>query len=219
MIERLRLSIELLLERRLFALIIVDVLVLLQALVIALVTDGEPSSIYMGVVVLPFVLLGVPILANAVAIERRAGSLESVLVSPTAHTYFLRRYASFCGLMALQGLIVMTLVWLIPSRPFPLPFVLVQTLLVAALLGTVSMFWGVYLKSSGAVILASFVTLLALAPWFLDDPMPVQPAGRFFPGWRDLTEWLQTNAVLALAALLFYLYARRRMLQTEKLLS
>jgi len=219
MIERLRLSIELLLERRLLTVIIVDLLVLLQTLVIALVTNGEPGSIYRGVVILPFVLLGVPILANAVAIERRAGSLESVLVSPTAHAYVLRRYVSFCMLMALQGLIVMTLVWFIPSRPFPLPFVLFQMVLVAALLCAVSMFWGVYLKSSGAVIVASLVTLLALAPWFLDDPMPREAAGRFFPGWRDLGEWLQTNLVLALATLLFYLYARRRMLQTEKLLS
>ena len=219
MIRRLLLSVELLLERRLLTVIVVDVLVLLQGLVVALVSNGEPRSIYMGVVIVPYLVLGVPILAHAIAIERRAGSLESVLASPSAHAYFLRRYVAFCALLTLQGWIVMIATWCMPSRPFPLPFVLIQALLIAALIGAVSMFWGVYLRSGGAVIVAVLVTLLAMARWVFDDPLPTEPGGRFLPRLAELPEWIRTNLVLAVAALIFYLYARRRMLHTEQLLS
>jgi hypothetical protein len=218
-LRRLRLSVSLLLERRTLAVIAVDLLILLQGLIVALTNNGEPSSIYGVVVLVPCTLLGVPILANAIALERKAGTLNLLLAAPTTQACLLRRYGSFCALLAFQGWVAMVLAWFIPSRPFPLLLVLIQILLVCALVGAVSMFWGVHLKSTGAVILASAATLAALGPWFLNNPMPTDVPGHWVLPPRELLDWLENNAVLAAAAIVFYLYARRRIARCEPLLS
>lgn len=217
--RRVRLSVELLTERRALAIIVVDLLILLQTLVVALVNNGEPSAIYSMVVLLPFVLLGVPVLANAVTLERRSGSLDLLLASPSSHDILVRRLGSFCVLMLLQGWIVLVLAWLL-TRPFPLPFVLIQTVCVCALLGAVLMFWSLYLRSTAAVIVAALVTLLVLSPWFLSVPIPPPNtgAGRFLMPLDQLLPWMKNNLILGLSAVVFYLYARRRLTRSEPLL-
>jgi len=220
-LARARLALELMVERRWLAVVLADVVLLGLVLLTVLTGSAESRDIYNNVVVLPLLLLGVPVLANGVAVERRSGSLELLLASPIALQTFLRRYLSFCGLLTLQGWIVVGLLWFVPSRSFPLPFVMLQILLVTCMVGSVSMLWGVYLRSAGAVIAASLLTLLLLSPWLFQNPIPVpdEPTGSWFPSWSRLFEWLRTNAVLATATVICFLYTRRRLKRSEKVLS
>jgi len=219
-LRRSRLAVELLLERRWLAVVIADVVLLLQALVAALTSNGEPATIYAWVVQGPQLLLGVPVLANGVALERRAGSLESLLASPAGASVLLRRYASFAGLILLQSAVVLLGAWLFPARRFPLPFVLLQTTLACATLAAVTLFWCLHLRGVGASILASLLTLLALAPWFLDNPIPPAdtPSGHLLIAAVELPHWLMTNLVLALVSAIFLLYSHSRLSNPEKLL-
>lgn len=211
---RLRLSVELLLERRLLWVVCADILILLQGIVAAFISNGEPDSIYFWVVLVPLLVLGVPILANAVPLERRAGSLDLVLCSPEAHAFFVRRIASFCGLIVVQGWLMLAFTRLLGARPFPLVFAMAQTLLVGLLVAAVTLFWNLYLKNSGTVTLASIMTLLALGRWFFAAPLPDPETGL-----SGILSWLENSVALAAAAVLFYLYARRRLARAEALLS
>jgi hypothetical protein len=213
--RRLRLSLELLLERRLITAAVVDVLVLLNALVQALVSNMSAGTTYAAVVIVPCIVLGIPILSNAVALERRAGSLDLLLASQTAHAVFVRRFLSFGALLAAQGWALLIVARLLPGPSFALLPLLAQSLSLCLLVCAIVFFWALRLRDSGPVMFASLVTFLLLGRWTLAIPVA---DSNTLPA-EFLLDWLETNAVLLGAALVFYLYARRRLTRPERLVT
>src|SRR6185295_10752744 len=163
-----RLSLELLLGRRLLLFAVVDFLIVGAAVLAMLVGAGdEPEAVWSGVVLPPFLLLGLPALSGIVEVERRAGCLDLALTTPAAEGYFLRRVAAVCGVLCLQGWLLMGLDWLHETgKGFPLLTVLAQVAVLSLFLGAAALFWAVRLKSGGAVWLASMGTVLAFSRWF-----------------------------------------------------
>lgn len=217
-----RLSLELLLGRRLWLFAGINAVVVLAAVLGMLLGDGgEPAGIYTWVILLPFLLLGLPALSGLVEVERRAGCLDLALSVPGAVGYFVRRAAAVCGVLAVQGWVLTVADWLYEDRGFPLLAPLAQIAAVAFLLGALALFWAVRLKTAGAVWLASMATLLALGPWFFRNPIPeiyFSQFGPWLPGADEALPWLGSLAVLGTAATLFSLYARRRLRRPESML-
>jgi hypothetical protein len=221
--QRTRLTLELLLGRRLLLFAVVDLLVVGGALLAMLLGAGdEPSAVWSGVVLPPFLLLGLPALSGTVDVERRAGCLDLALSVPAAERYFLRRAGAVCGLLWVQGSLLMGADWLHESAGFPLLSVLVQVAAVSLFLGAASLFWAVRLKTSGAVWLASMATLLALGRWFFFNPVPdliFGKGGALLPRGEDALAWLGSLGVLVPAAAILFLYARRRLRRPETMIS
>lgn len=217
--RRIRLTLGLLVGRRTAMVIAVDALVLLFGFVAMLAGEADTAGVYIFMVLVPELLIGVPIMADAVALERRAGSLDLALSSPGADRYFERRIIPFAALLALQGSAVMIVEWCLATRPFPLVIVLIQTWLVAAVVAAATLFWAVRLTGTGEVVFASLLSLAVLGPWLFTSPAgPYDVSGRFFPAPADFLTILPPMLVLALAAVILYLYARRRLARPESLL-
>lgn len=218
-----RLSLELLLGRRLVLFAAVDALVVGFALLMMLLTsDGDPRDLYLTVFLLPALLLGLPALSGLVAVERRAGCLDLALSVPSAERYFLRRVAAVCGVTVAQGWLVLVLGWLYEGFAFPLLAPLLQVVVASAFLGAVALFWAVRLKTAAAVWLASMVTLALMGRWFFASPVPDRfhaAYGVLLPAFEPALPWLRSLAVLAGATILFFLYARRRLRRPELLIS
>lgn len=221
-LRSVRLSLELLLGRRLWLFASIDAVVILAAVLRMLLGDGgEPAGIYTWVILMPFLLLGLPALSGIVEVERRAGCLDLALSTPGAVGYFVRRAAAVCGVMAVQGWVLTIADWLYEDRGFPLLAPLAQITAVIFLLGALALFWAVRLKTAGAVWLASMLTLIVLRPWFFRNPLPdiyFSKFGAWLPGPDEALPWLGSLAVLATAATLFSLYARRRLRRPESML-
>ncbi|HEV7670747.1 MAG TPA: hypothetical protein VGS22_19685 [Thermoanaerobaculia bacterium] len=219
-----RLSLELLLGRRLLMFAVVDFLVVGAALIAMLLGSGdEPQAVWSGVVLPPFLLLGLPALSGIVEVERRAGCLDLALTTPAAEGYFLRRVASVCGVLCVQGWLLMGFDWLYEGGAgFPLLSVLMQVPIISLFLGATALFWAVRLKSGGAVWLASMGTVLAFSRWFFANPIPDRHQGVFnawLPGPEESLSWLGGALVLGAATLILFLYARRRLRRPETLVS
>lgn len=224
LVRTTRLSLELLLGRRLLLFAAVDVLVVVAALLSMLLGSGnEPQAVWSGVVLPPFLVLGLPALSGLVEVERRAGCLDLALTTPAAEGYFLRRVASVCGVLCIQGWLLMGIDWLYEGgKGFPLLAVVVQVAIVSLFLGAAALFWAVRLKSGGAVWLASMATVLAFSRWFFANPVPDRHFGEgngWLPGLEESLSWLGGVLVLGAAALILFLYARRRLRRPETLLS
>ncbi|HXU46441.1 MAG TPA: hypothetical protein VN783_13015 [Thermoanaerobaculia bacterium] len=219
-----RLSLELLLGRRLLLFAVVDFLIVGAAVLAMLVGAGdEPEAVWSGVVLPPFLLLGLPALSGIVEVERRAGCLDLALTTPAAEGYFLRRVAAVCGVLCLQGWLLMGLDWLHETgEGFPLLTVLAQVAILALFLGAAALFWAVRLRSGGAVWLASMGTVLAFSRWFFRNPIPDRHHGEFnrwLPGAVESLAFAGSALVLGAAALVFFLYARRRLRRPETMIS
>lgn len=217
-LRRFHLSLSLLFGQRAPLFLGVDLVVVLMALTIALAT-GTVRELYVPIVFLDLVL-GVPILSDVVALERRAGSLDIALSSPGAGFYFERRVLAFTLAMTLQSWLILAF-----SRAavgaFPLLPALIQTALVAALLSAAALFWAVRLESPGAVLFGTLVFALALAPWIFENPISADPrtrTGLFLRG-DELFDFAKRNLVLASTGAILYLYARRRLARPEAILS
>jgi hypothetical protein len=220
-LRSLKLSLELLLGRRLWLFAGIDALVILSAILGMLLGDGgTPVSIYNWVILMPFLVLGLPALSGIVEVERRAGCLDLALSTPGAVRYFVRRAAAVCGFMTAQGWLLAVLDWLYEGRKLPLLAVLSQIAAATLLLGALALFWAVRLKTAGAVWLASMVTLALLRPWFFRNPIPAytEQFGSWLPGRDESVPWLASLAVLGLATTLLSLYARRRLRRPESML-
>jgi hypothetical protein len=219
----MRLSLSLLLGRRLVLFLVIDGMVvgylLLQML---LESEGDAGDIYRYAFLFPSLLLALPALAGLVDLERRAGCLDLALSTPAAEAYFVRRAAAVCAVVAVQGYLVMLLGWFLADFKFPLLAPLLQIAVISLFLGAVSLFWAVRLRTSGAVWLASAVTVALMGPWFFANPIPQRlksKYGSFLPGGEESLPWLRSLAILAAGAALFYLYARRRLRRPERMLS
>jgi hypothetical protein len=223
LLRSLRLSLELLLGRRLLLFAGVDLLVVGGAFFTMLLGDGDaPEAVWSTVVLPPFLLLGLPALSGIVDVERRAGCLDLALTTPAAEAYFLRRVGAVCGVLCVQGWLLMGVEWAYESAGFPLLTVLLQVVVLSLFLGAAALFWAVRLRSGGAVWLGSMGTVLALGHWFFFNPIPdrVHGAfGRWLPGLEGSLSWLASAGVLGAATLLLFLYARRRLRRPETMIS
>ena len=218
-----RLALELLLGRRLLLFAGVDLLVVGGAVFVMFLGAGDaPEAVWAGVVLPPFLLLGLPALSGMVELERRAGCLDLALSTPAAESYFLRRAVAVCGVLCAQGWLLMGIDWLYEGCKFPILAVLIQVVAVSVFLGTAALFWAVRLKSAGAVWLAGMGTVLALGRWFFFNPIPdrqLAAYGRLLPGLEPSLPWLSSVAVLTAAAAILFLYARRRLRRPETMIS
>lgn len=204
---------RLLCQRKVAVFVAADVVLLFFFLLLAVVGEGRPPGLHAAMVVAPTVLLGIPVLSDVLALERRAGSLDLALSSPGARTYFERRVASFCAACFLQGSAVVVATWgAWQSRPFPLIPVLVQVALLCSAVGAVVLFWAVRLRSPGAVAIASYGTSAALYPLLTFSPFP-EERGRWV--WPLARGHVGHALVLLLTVVLLYLYARRRLARPE----
>lgn len=222
-LRSIRLSLGLLLGRRLGMFATIDALVVIVFLASMLLSaEGDTIAAYRFLFLLPTLILSLPALAGMVDLERRAGCLDLALSAPAAEGYFVRRAAAVCGFAALQGAVFVLFGWLYAGRVFPLLAALVQIAVVCAFLGAVSLFWAVRLRTAGAVWLASAVTVGLMGRWFFFDPTTwiAGTAERpLLPWGEEALAWLPSLAVLSLATVLFYLYARRRLRRPELMLS
>jgi hypothetical protein len=222
-LRSLRLTLELLLGRRLVLFALLDLAVVVAGLFSMLLqAEGSADSPYLWMFLFPSLVLGLPALAGMVDVERRAGCLDLALSAPAAELYFVRRAAAVGSVLAVQGTAVMLLQWLVSGRSFPLVSPLLSILVVSAFLAAVALFWAVRLRSAGAVWLASAVTAVLFASWLFFDPIPPRFGavyGRFLPGVETALPWLRSLAVLATGSTLFFLYARRRLRRPELLIS
>ncbi|HEX7421272.1 MAG TPA: hypothetical protein VF505_15390 [Thermoanaerobaculia bacterium] len=219
LLARLRFSLTLMTERRTVMFAILDALFVLAGLVIAFNSGDSAAEFYVPMFIMPALLIGVPILADAVAIERRSGTIDLAMTSPGAHTYFERRVASVAALLVVQGWLGV-LVARIAGEPFPVSGPMLQIVIAAGFLCSVALNWTVRVRTTGAVVFAVYATIIAFSPWFFSNP--VHP-----PGYRgqgpmripDYISYFKTNLVLALAGVIFYLYARQRLSRPETIIT
>lgn len=227
-------AIDLLLDRLFWLFAVADAVVILQLLVSALLGGGRLESLYLSMAIWPMILLGIPALAGVVALERRAGSLDLALAVPSTELYFVRRVAPVAGLLIVQGwlLTLVTLVivheggvlaYVLSARGLALLPAVLHTAEVGLLVGAVALFWASRIATTGGVLVASFATVFALAKWVLANPIVHEtgPRGDWWlglvPGPVLVVVW--NLAVIALAAVLFYLYARARLRRPEAMLA
>jgi len=219
-IMRVRLSLRLLTERRAALFIGIDALFLFVGLVIGLGGGGSVRDFWLPLFLMPLLIIGVPMLADTVAVERRSGTLDLALTSPGARFYFERRVAAVVTVAILQGWLTMILVRITTkSEPFPLSGPLAQTVSTALFIGAVVLNWAVRVRTAGAVIFATYATAAAFTPWLFSNPMhpPTTMDGPMTVG--DIIAWSQNNLVLLAAAATFYLYARQRLARPEAIIT
>ncbi len=219
-VKRAGYGFHLLLERRFWLYLAGDAYFLFAGLLTAIDSMGREElldQLYPRIVVAPMLVLGLPAMSGVVALERRAGSLDLALAVPSTESYFRRRIAPICTFLTLQGWIVLALA----AGGWDLLRGFYQTAATAAMLGALVLFWAVRLKTSGAVLAASAVTVGLLTPWIFYSPaLPLSEGlGQEFLGIRlELLAWGWKAAVETLAAVILFLYARRRLRRPESML-
>jgi len=229
--RRARFALRLLLGGRLAFFAVVDALIVLSTLFEALGEGGRIPELFRSAVLIPSLVLGVPALADLVAVERRAGSLELALVVPAPLAYFLRRAATVGAILLVQGAIVLVVAWVIvlggsdqalaaiPAEGGLLLRALVQAAVVVALVVSTVLFWAVRLRGAGAVLIASGLTLAALLPWITSGPGLAASPDRLLGIPTPLLAWSGDLAVLGGTAAVFYAYARDRLRRPGTLLT
>jgi hypothetical protein len=218
-IARARVSLALLTERRAALFLSADGFFLFAGLVLSFSQRGSVRDFWLPLFLLPSLFLGVPIMADAVAVERRSGTLDLALTSPGARLYFERRVATIAAIMIVQGWLTVALARVLNNAWFPLSGPLVQVVFVSVFITAVTLNWTLRLKTAGAVIFATYATALAFAPWLFSNP--IHPPAEMPNGpmtAADLVDYAQQNLVLAIAAVVFYLYALHRMARPESII-
>lgn len=215
---RLRSSISLLTERRLPLFAILDGFFLFGGLMTAFGGTADAKEIYVPMVLMPLFLILVPMTAEAVAVERRSGTLDLALTSPGARFYFEKRIGAIAALAILQSWLLVLLSYFGIER-FPLSGPLLQIPIVVAFISAVVLNWTVRLKTAGAVVFATYFTAAAFGPWITSNP--IRPAGitTGYMALPDYIDYAQQNLVLAAAAVVFYLYAQQRLARPESIIA
>ena len=218
-VTRARVSLALLTERRVALLLSVDGFFLFAGLVLSFSQSGSVRDFWFPLFLLPSIFLGVPIMADAVAVERRSGTLDLALTSPGARLYFERRLGAVALLMIVQGWLTVLITRALNAAYFPLSGPLVQVVFVTLFMAAITLNWTLRLKTAGAVIFATYATMLAFTPWLFSNPIhpPTEmPNGPMTAA--DYVDFAQQNLVLAIAAAVFYLYALQRMSRPESII-
>ncbi len=220
-VVRVRLSLRLLTDRRAALFVSIDALFLFGGLMIGFSgASGSVREFWNPFFLMPLLVIGVPMLADAVAVERRSGTLDLALTSPGARWYFERRVAAVVGMMVLQGWVTIGIVRVtMRSEPFPLSGPFVQAISVALFIGAAVLNWAVRARTPGAVMFATYATAAVFAPWLFSNPIhpPTSMNGPMTVG--DIIGWAQNNLVLVAAAATFYLYARQRLARAEAIIT
>ena len=224
-------SFQLILERRLWLFLVIDGILVLQGTLDSLIGGGELDEIFNGSVFMPTTLLCLPALSGVVALERRVGSLDLALSAPSTERYFLRRVVPICTLFFLQGALFLILSYLEnhgfnqifgPHSPvFGLVRVLIQCALFHLFIGTVVLFWATRLRTVGGVWGAALITVMIFRSWLLTNPLLKGAISSNELLWgipRPLLSWMWAMAVIAVATLILYLYARERLWRPETML-
>jgi ABC-type Na+ efflux pump permease subunit len=217
-VARARLSVALLLDRRAALFAWVDGFFIFSGLMMAFAGSGHATEFWPALVLMPTLILGVPMLAEVIAVERRSGTLDLALSSPGANWYFERRILAASLLILTQALCVVCFVRL-GSEPFPLAPAVIQVFFVIAFVAATVLNWAVRLKTPGAVIFASYATALAFSPWFFSNP--IRPPGMYLRPMNaaDIAAWARANLVLGGAALVLYLFAVQRLSKPESIIT
>ena len=210
---------ELLLAKRLWLFLVADAFLIFQTLLRSLSSGGELEAMYQQVVLLPQLLLGLPALSSVVALERRAGSLDLALAVPSTERYFVRRVVPVCVFLVVQGTVLLLV---LVDSGWDRVRALVQNLEVGLLLTALTLFWAVRLKTSGAVMVASLVSVTLLSRWVFYSPV-IGPYGsevpRLFGVPMPIVSWMWNVAVLAVAIVILGQYARQRLRRPEVMLA
>ena len=224
--SRWRYNLQLLVGERVVLFCVLDALLLAYGFYQALLSSNgidDAYRMYVQLVVLPLLLLALPPLSSAVFVERRSGSLDLALSVRSTERYFVRRVLALASVFVAQGLVVMAV------TPHPSLFArlgaMTYALVLPFLIASIVLFWAVRIRSAGGVYVASLGTALLLSRWLFADPFPprfnsVTPGnlGRLLGLPAFFFEWLWTLFVLAATALVFYLYAQRRLRRPETIL-
>jgi hypothetical protein len=217
-LRRVRLSLALLTERRAALFAIVDCLFLFSGMMSALTSgNGSGRVFWYPMFLYPALCLGVPMMSDAVGVERRSGTLDLALTSPGVRMYFERRVGAVALLMVLQGwLAVLFTRAVTPAFPLSGPFF--QVVVVTLFLASVTLSWALRLKTSGAVTFATYATALLFVPWLFSNPVfpPTEMNGPM--KLADYLDYFKHNLVLGMAALIFYLYALQRLSRPERII-
>lgn len=212
-------SLALLTERRAALFATIDAFFLLAGVnATFLGGSGSGRDFWIPSFLLPILFLGVPLMADAVALERRSGTLDLALTSPGVRFYFERRVLAVAALMVAQGWLVILLAAALTPH-FPLAGPLVQVVIVVAFLTAATLNWTLRMKSAVGVVFATYATGLVFLPWLFSNPIhpPTEmPEGRMTLG--DFVDFAQQNLVLAAAAAVFSLYARQRLARPESII-
>lgn len=215
-LTRMKMSVMLLVERRVLLFTVIDCAFLFFGFSAALMGSGYASQFYPFLFLAPALLLGVPMLADCVAVERRSGTLDLALTSPSAGWYFERRIASGCALVLLQGWLTIVLMRAV-SEPFAVRWAMAQMVVVTTFLGATVLNWAVRLRTSGGVVIATYATTLVFAPWFFSNPVRSGYEFQREMDAADILEWATNNVVLLGAAVIFTMYAAQRLMRPEEI--
>ena len=216
---RIRHSVALLTERRALLFVCLDALFLFAGVLIGLNSaQGSSPDMWVPLAVLPVLIVGVPMLADSVAVERRSGTLDLALTSPGARFYFERRVLSVSALLVAQAWLAMLLTRLAMNR-FPLSGPLLQSVVVSLFIGAVTLNWAVRLRTAGAVMFATYLTAIVFAPWLFSNPIHPPESMNGPMTALDLWHWTQNNLVLLSSAGVFYAYARQRLMRPELIIT
>lgn len=218
-LEQGRYALELLLEKRLWLFVIADCFLVFSALLSALGDGGTPYRMFLMTALLPHLLLAVPALSTVVALERRAGSLDLALAVPSTERYFVRRAVPVAALLVLQSWLIL-IFWI--ERRGDLLRSLMQSLGVMLFLVALVFFWAVRLRTSGAVLAASWISVALFSRWVFYDPSIATSGGaseKLLGIPLPLLQWFWNALVLALSTIILYQYARERLRRPETLLS
>jgi ABC-type multidrug transport system ATPase subunit len=210
-----RLSAELLVGRKAAVLLVGDGLLCFLFLILIL-TGGEPSDLHF-ITLVPLLVVGIPVMADAVGVERRSGTLDLALCAPAGPLYFFVRVSTVCVLFGLQGTVLLLSASMGIQRFHVFPAI-AQCWLAAAVSGAVALAWATVLTRTGPALLASLLTVAAIGKWFLFSPVfgdAVPAFGR--DGW--LWRWLPSLTILTLVAVAAIWIAWRRLHQPELLVT
>ena len=223
---RWRYNLQLLVGERVVLFCVLDALLVIYGVYQALLGSNgvdETYQLYVQLVVMPLLLLALPSLASTIFVERRSGSLDLALSVQSTERYFVRRVAAITGIFVLQGVVAMAAV------PHPNPVArfgaVLYACVVPCLIAAIVLFWAVRVRSAGGVFVASLGTALLLSKWLFADPFPPrgtyeEPSnlGRLLGLPAFFFEWGWNLLILAGTALVFYLYAQRRLRRPESIL-
>src|SRR5204862_5770103 len=122
--------------------LVADSVLLVAGIFNALLGEGDAAALaYLTVVVAPALLLGVPALADLVALERDAGSLDLLLCAPDAAAHLRGRAVAVTGLMLVQAWLVLLVTWVAAGFSFAVLPALAHSAATFALVGAAALFW------------------------------------------------------------------------------